>query len=181
VSRPETFVRFPSCVRSSDLWSEAARTDPNKGASAGIDAAHRANVNRALGCVPAASRTRWGPLLIQLAIRRQGRAEVNGSARFAADRLLEEAGFELFVHLGISAYPSWWSRARKPHGAPEGGSPWREASHSTKHSTDAADSPSAMPKIGITAPSESREDVALSAVSRDGGASQEKRAERRRI
>jgi len=35
-------------------------------------------------------------------------------------RALEEAGFELFVPLGISASPSWWSRARKPHGAPEG-------------------------------------------------------------
>src|SRR5271169_6494934 len=39
--------------------------------------------------------------------------------RFAADSPVEEAGFELFVLLGISASPSWWSRARKPHGAPE--------------------------------------------------------------
>ena len=36
-----------------------------------------------------------------------------------ADSLLEGDGFELFVPLGISASPSWWSRARKPHGAPE--------------------------------------------------------------
>jgi hypothetical protein len=36
------------------------------------------------------------------------------------DSPLEEAGFELFVPLGISASQSWWSRARKPHGAPEG-------------------------------------------------------------
>src|SRR6516162_1868391 len=39
--------------------------------------------------------------------------------RFAVDSPLEEAGFELFVSLRISASPSWWSRARKPHGAPE--------------------------------------------------------------
>jgi integrase len=32
---------------------------------------------------------------------------------------VEEAGFELFVPLEISASPSWWSRARKPQGAPE--------------------------------------------------------------
>src|SRR6516225_3194786 len=37
-----------------------------------------------------------------------------------ADSLLEGDGFELFVPLGISASPSWWSRERKPHGAPEG-------------------------------------------------------------
>jgi hypothetical protein len=36
------------------------------------------------------------------------------------DSLLEGAGFELFVPLGISSSPSWWGRARKPHGAPEG-------------------------------------------------------------
>ena len=39
---------------------------------------------------------------------------------FATDSSLEGDGFELFVPLGISASPSWWSRARKPHGAPEG-------------------------------------------------------------
>src|SRR5437764_5569004 len=36
---------------------------------------------------------------------------------------LEEGEFELsnfFVPLGISASPSWWSRVRKRHGAPEG-------------------------------------------------------------
>jgi hypothetical protein len=38
-----------------------------------------------------------------------------------AGGLLEEAGSELFVPLGIRASPSWWSRARKPHGAPERG------------------------------------------------------------
>ena len=32
----------------------------------------------------------------------------------------EEAGFELFVPLGIGTSSSWWSRSRKPHGAPEG-------------------------------------------------------------
>jgi hypothetical protein len=37
-----------------------------------------------------------------------------------ADSPLEEAGFELFVPLGISASLSWSSRARKPHGAPRG-------------------------------------------------------------
>jgi len=36
------------------------------------------------------------------------------------DSPLEEAGFELFVPLRVSASPSWWSRARKQHGAPEG-------------------------------------------------------------
>ena len=30
--------------------------------------------------------------------------------RFAADSLLAQAGFELFVPLGISASTSWWSR-----------------------------------------------------------------------
>ena len=35
------------------------------------------------------------------------------------DPPLEETGFELFVPLGISASPSWWSRARSPPGAPE--------------------------------------------------------------
>ena len=43
------------------------------------------------------------------------------SSRFAADSPSEEEGFELFVPLGISASSSWWSRPRKPHGAPEGG------------------------------------------------------------
>jgi hypothetical protein len=43
-----------------------------------------------------------------------------GRIRSSSDSPLEEAGFELFVPLGISASPSWWSRARKPHGAPQG-------------------------------------------------------------
>ena len=33
------------------------------------------------------------------------------------DSPLERAGFEPFVPLRISASPSWWSPARKPHGA----------------------------------------------------------------
>jgi len=41
-------------------------------------------------------------------------------SEFSTDSLLEGDGFELFVPLGISASPSWWSRARKPHGAAEG-------------------------------------------------------------
>ena len=40
--------------------------------------------------------------------------------RWFADPLLEEAGFELFVPLGISASPSWWSRAWKPMAPPNG-------------------------------------------------------------
>jgi len=40
--------------------------------------------------------------------------------RSLLDSPLEEAGCGLFVPLGISASPSWCSRARKPHGAPEG-------------------------------------------------------------
>jgi hypothetical protein len=40
--------------------------------------------------------------------------------RWFADSALEEAGFELFVPLGIGAPPTWWGRARKRHGAPEG-------------------------------------------------------------
>ena len=39
---------------------------------------------------------------------------------FATDSPLEEAGFELFVPLGVSISPSWWSRARKPHNVPDG-------------------------------------------------------------
>jgi hypothetical protein len=39
--------------------------------------------------------------------------------RSSRDSSLEEAGFELFVPLRISASPSWWSRARKPQGAPQ--------------------------------------------------------------
>ena len=35
------------------------------------------------------------------------------------DPPLEEMGFELFVLLGISASPSWWSRARSPPGVPK--------------------------------------------------------------
>ena len=34
---------------------------------------------------------------------------------------MEEAGFELFVPLGISASTNWWSRAWKSHGTPRGG------------------------------------------------------------
>jgi hypothetical protein len=36
------------------------------------------------------------------------------------DSALEEAGFELFVPLRITASPSWRSRARKPHARPRG-------------------------------------------------------------
>ena len=46
--------------------------------------------------------------------------------RFARDSPLEEAGFELFVSPGISASPSWWSRARSPHCVPNGVSPSRD-------------------------------------------------------
>src|SRR5262249_41968562 len=38
-----------------------------------------------------------------------------------ADSLLAQAGFELFVPLGISASTSWWSRAWKSRGTPEEG------------------------------------------------------------
>ena len=41
--------------------------------------------------------------------------------RFAADSLLAQAGFELFVPRGISASTSWWSRAWKSRGTPEEG------------------------------------------------------------
>jgi hypothetical protein len=39
--------------------------------------------------------------------------------RFAADSPVEGDGFELPVPPGIGGSPSWWSRTRKPHGAPE--------------------------------------------------------------
>jgi hypothetical protein len=35
------------------------------------------------------------------------------------DSPLEGDGFELPVPPGIGGSPSWWSRTRKPHGAPE--------------------------------------------------------------
>ena len=44
----------------------------------------------------------------------------NSRTRSSRDSRLEEAGFELFVPLGISTSSSWWSRSRKPHGAPKG-------------------------------------------------------------
>ena len=44
----------------------------------------------------------------------------NSRTRSSRDSRLEEAGFELFVPLGISTSSSWRSRSRKPHGAPKG-------------------------------------------------------------
>jgi len=49
-----------------------------------------------------------------------GLLDVGGEIPRYTDSPLEEAGLELFVPLGISASPSWWRRARKPHGAPQG-------------------------------------------------------------
>src|SRR5215831_18014156 len=43
------------------------------------------------------------------------------SQRIVPDSPVEEAGFELFVPLGISASTSWWSRAWKSCGMPEEG------------------------------------------------------------
>ena len=43
------------------------------------------------------------------------------SQRIVPDSPVEEAGFELFVPLGISASTSWSSRAWKSHGTPEEG------------------------------------------------------------
>src|SRR5271169_705305 len=46
------------------------------------------------------------------------------------DSNLEEAGFELFVPLGISASPSWCSRARKP--------PWRARGEFLRRGTNSS-------------------------------------------
>jgi hypothetical protein len=51
--------------------------------------------------------------------RHDNAQQVGGVSDISSDSPVEEAGFELFVPLRISASPSWRSRARKPDGAPE--------------------------------------------------------------
>jgi hypothetical protein len=62
---------------------------------------------------------RWRELDSNLRFR--ARAGSILPVRFVADSLLEGDGFELPVPPGIGGSPSWWSRTRKPHGAPERG------------------------------------------------------------
>src|SRR6516165_3373200 len=53
-------------------------------------------------------------------VRHRSRPASVAEPTILPDSPLEEAGFELFVPLRINASPSGWSRARIPHGAPEG-------------------------------------------------------------
>src|SRR6516164_714545 len=51
--------------------------------------------------------------------RNEARGPAFAKTEFATDSPLEGDGFELPVPPGIGGSPSWWSRTRKPHGAPE--------------------------------------------------------------